>query len=58
MAFYICNRNRLDWDGNPGAAVRRGERFEMKDNKRAAYLFACGYILEDTEEKPEPLETK
>lgn len=45
MAEYICNRNRLDWDGNPGEAVRRGERFAMKDGRIAQALLDEGYII-------------
>lgn len=45
MTDYICNRNRLDWDGNSGAAVRRGERFEMDDERLALIMLDDGYIL-------------
>ena len=36
--------NRLNWFGNDGGDVRRGERFELGDEKRAQSLLEAGYI--------------
>lgn len=55
MTEYICDMNRLDWDGNSGATVRRGERFEMDDDKRAKILLDAGYIL-NIPEQPDAVE--
>jgi len=44
MAKYVCEMNRLDYQGNSGASIRRGEQFEIKDKKRAKSLLDMGYI--------------
>ena len=52
-----CEMNRLDWLGNPGAAIRRGEIFEIDDPERIATWLDAGYVTdileEDLEEEEE-----
>ena len=55
MTEYICNMNRLDWDGNEGGCVRRGEQFNLNDADRAQTLLDAGYISEVLVETPEPV---
>lgn len=50
-----CEMNRLDWLGNPGAAIRRGEIFEIDDPKRITTWLKAGYVTDNLEE-PEDLE--
>ncbi len=50
---FICRMNRLDWVGNPGEPVRRGDRFELKDKRIIKCLTEEGYIEPYVEPKPE-----
>lgn len=54
MPQFICNMNRLDWDGNPGTTVRRGEVLEMDDEERIKTLLDAKYILPIPEQTPAP----
>lgn len=54
MVKYVCNMNRLDFEGNDGGTLRRGDIFEIKTKKRAKQLLEAGYISEYVEPIEEP----
>lgn len=55
MAEYISNMNRLDWAGNEGGTIRRGEWFNLDDADRAQTLLDAGYISEVPVETSDPI---
>ena len=42
--------NRLDWQGNLGSSVRRGEIFEIDDPERITTWLEAGYVTNALEE--------
>lgn len=44
MRLISC-MNRIDWVGNPGPTIRRGEVFEMNDPEIIKTWVDAGYVL-------------
>lgn len=44
MTKFISEMNRIDWDGNPGPVIRRGEVIEMDECDRTATWLKMGYV--------------
>ncbi len=41
---FISEMNRIDWVGNPGPVIRRGEVIEMDECDRTATWLKMGYV--------------
>ena len=44
MVKLICQMNRIDWIGNEGETVRRGDMFEMGDQNQVDIWLREGYV--------------
>ncbi len=53
---FVCEKNRMEWIGNPGPSLRRGEVFEMAKGERTKIWLEQGYIsVYEPEPEPEPV---
>jgi hypothetical protein len=53
----ICHMSHIDWQGNPGTSICRGETFEIDDPDRIKTWVDAGYVSE-VEEPDARSETK